>query len=112
MGGHRVGQGAQHRMVWAGARFDRIEPAPVGVEPREPFSVRQLAFVGEIVGRAGEVVEGLHGTPEAGGEQPRRDGKILGVLDRQGEWEALEFAGLYRRAPQVSPAGESPLSRL
>ena len=67
-----------------GGRAGRARAAALpGVEQREPLRPAQRAFVGEVVGHAGERVDRRHVRPHRARKQPRRDREVLVVLARE-----------------------------
>jgi hypothetical protein len=75
----------------SGSALDAIEAAVVGLEAREALGVGEVALVGEVVRGARERVDDLDRRAHGRGKKPGRDGKVLGVLDRQGEGKRLIF---------------------
>ena len=72
----------EHRVGGRLARGDPGEVALVDVQPREPDLGDRVAFVRDVVGRAGEAVDRLDRLAQPAREQDRGDGKVFVVTDR------------------------------
>ena len=70
---------------------DRVQALVVIAQQRKALRVTALSLVGEVVGRARERVDGLHGGAKARGQQPGRDREILVMIDGQRAGKRLNF---------------------
>src|SRR5574338_1673367 len=94
---NHIGEGAKPGDRGRLARFDAVDFAPETVQPGEPDCRRHIAFVGKVVGFAGEAVDERNGMPEAGGQQQRSDREIFVVIYRhRGEKNLIGFKRLQR----------------
>jgi hypothetical protein len=74
-------QAQENRMPGRRAGFHRVE---FGLITRQQLPAplrRQVAFVGEVVGAAGEAVDGGHRLAQRGRQQDRRNGEVLVMID-------------------------------
>jgi hypothetical protein len=64
------------------ALLDARQRCLVGVQRGQAFFRRGVALIGQIVGAAGEGVDGLHRRTQALGQQNRGDREVFVVIDR------------------------------
>ena len=63
------------------ARADVLKLGTQAVKLAQAFFLGQIAFVGDVVGSAGEGVDGMHGAAQAARQGERADGKVFVVSD-------------------------------
>ena len=79
-GVRKLGEG---RLLRRFAAFDRVETPRKPRERRVPHARRRRAFVGDVVGGAGEAVDRDDGAAVVLRQQHRRDREIFVMTDRQ-----------------------------
>ena len=71
-----------HRAAQYVAASDRVDRVFECRERGQPVRRRCIAFVGEVVGGAREAVDRDDRRPQPRGDEPRRHGKVLVMIDR------------------------------